>query len=181
MQWNQVGFGGQWDLGEAVIEDLISYPIKQYLHGELRKHGIDPDNWQRKGAALTASAVGGLLGSMMGGPLGFIVGMMGYVTAMSADYGQDDEPRERRQQTVEEALALKAGEIATDALRAHLTRETWEAICDEVAATVKEYKSSSPSVSHVISLIHAAIGRVNQNAADQWLTVYRTAEQSVGL
>jgi hypothetical protein len=148
---------------------------------ELRKHGINPDNWQRKGPALTASAVGGLLGSMMGGPLGFIVGMMGYVTAMTADYGDGEAAKERHRQYVEEALALKAGEIATEALRAHVTRQTWEAICDEVADTVKAYKTTNPSVSRTILLIQDAIARVNQSAADQWFTVYRTAERSVGL
>ncbi|MFC1451895.1 hypothetical protein ACFLSJ_00960 [Verrucomicrobiota bacterium] len=42
-----------------MAEGLISFPIRQFIHEELRRQGIDPNHWRRRGAALSASAVGG--------------------------------------------------------------------------------------------------------------------------
>ncbi len=178
MFWDDEGFGDQWDLGGFILEDLITFPIKQFIHGELRKQGIDPNNWRRRGAALTASAVGAFIGSIAGGPVGILIGLMGYITAVSAKYKDSEEGNKRK---LEESLALTAGGIACEALKAHVSNNTWDRISDEVQMTVQRYRASNPSVDRTISLIHDAIARVDGNCADQWLSVYKTAARAAGI
>ena len=178
MFWDDDGFGDMWDLGDYVVEDVITMPIRRFLHRELEKQGIDPNYWRRKGASITASMVGGFLGSILGGPCGILLGLMGYVAGMTASY--PDEPS-RAVRELEEALVLTAAGIATKALEEHVTRDTWNEICDEVEYTIQKYKSQNPSTNRAISLIRDAIARVDGNAANQWLTVYKTAAREAGL
>ena len=178
MFWNDDGFGDMWDLGDYVIDDVITFPIRRFLHRELEKQGIDPNHWRRRSASLTASMVGGFIGSILGGPFGILLGLMGYTTGMTASY--PDEPS-GTQRELEQALALTAGGIATKVLEEHVARDTWNTICDEVEYMVQKYKSQNPSVSRTVSLIHDAIAQVDRNVANQWLTVYKTAAREAGL
>ena len=177
MFWdNHEGFGENWDLGGMVIGDLISFPIKAYIREQCRKEGIDIHNWRRQGASLTAPAVGAFIASFAGGPLGFLVGLMGYAAAMSASYPGDRDPKK----DFEMALAIQAGEIATKALKSHVSKDTWNEMCDEVQEFVRRYSSSNISIQEAISLTYEAIARVNSNAAEQWVRVYRTAVRESG-
>lgn len=179
MNLNNEGFGDNWDLGDYISEDLICIPIKHFLHSELRKQGINPQYWRRRGAALTAGAVGGFIGSILGGPMGLLLGLIGYTSAMSASYPDEDE--ETVQEQLEQAMLLTAASIATEALKHHVSRETWNAICDEAQDTINQYRSTNPSPEATVDLFYDAISRVDSHVADQWLRVFQVSKREVGM
>jgi hypothetical protein len=171
-------FGSAWDLGGYVSGEVISWPIRRYLESELRREGIDPGNWRRQAATMSAGAIGTLVASIAGGPLGFLVGLLGTAAALGARYPGDHESATR---DLEYTMALAAARVATEALEAHVSTDTWNEVCDAVKATVDRHASSNPSVERIISLTHDAIAGVNRNAADQWLQVYRAASRELDL
>lgn len=170
MFWdNNEGLGGKWDEGGEIIEDIIFQFIKKYINNELKKAGLDPDNWRRQAARMGATAIGVFVSSIAGGPVGFLVGLLGYLISSNTEYPEDKE------RAVKNTLFLQAGGIATKALENSVSRSTWGDIVDEVHYTVKKHKDSKPGIERSISLIHDAIGHVNKNAANQWQRVYKLA------
>jgi hypothetical protein len=173
MSWEKdSSFGSNWDLGSYICEDLAMYPIKSLVKNELVKAGVDPNSINRRGAVITTSIFTSLIGSALAGPLGFLLGAMGYLHAMGSRYPDDYQ---YQQEMAEKAITLKSAEIATRVLESHVSRNTWNRICDEVQYVVQKYSSSNPSIEKTIDLIYKAICRVNVNAGNQWHTVFENA------
>jgi hypothetical protein len=176
--WEHEGFGDDWDIDGSVAEDLISSPIRSYIDGELRAHGIDPDHWRDPGAALSASSVDAFAGAILSGPIGVLARLVGYTGAAPANSG---EPEQEPKQDLEDALALTAAGIATDALRTHVASATWDDIRFEIKDTVDYYDISNIAVDEAVHLVGDAIGRVNYNCVNQWTKIYHTARREAGL
>lgn len=166
-------FGDMWDLGGFVIEDLITSPIKSIIKRDLEKEGINPNSFERQGALLTSSIYSALVGSIAGGPLGFFLGLVGYLTVMGSKFPGDDKHKKRK------VKALKSAEIATRILREKTHKDTWNNICDEVEYQIKRYSKKNPSIDRSIELIYEAIKRENRNCAKQWKKVYNESYNTI--
>ena len=169
------GFGDAWDLGGFVVEDLITLPIRRFIHAAMERDGLDPHNWRRQAAGL---ASGLIAGSFFTGPLGVLVGLFGYLAAMSARYPGDERAAEKQ---IETELLLAAGGIATKALESHVSTDTWNEICEEVQAALRRHSRAEPPPERVISTVRDAIARVDRNAADQWMKVFQVARREAGV
>ena len=104
--WDHEGFGEEWDKKGSIAEDRIAGPIRDFIDGELRAHGIDPD--QR--ADVSQSSVDAFARAILGGPAGALAGLVGYTAAGgSADAG---EPGQESGEKLGEVLAMAAAGIA---------------------------------------------------------------------
>lgn len=172
---NNDGWGDNWDMGGEIISDIIAYPLKEYIKSECEKQGIDIHNPERIIATSVASAVvSSFLGTLLGGPVGFLTGIMLYGVGMTASYPSDRaRPRTSHMKT-KEAIVLQAGRVATAALKAKISQSTWEKICDEVQKTIAPYlegKLPEPPPAKCLQIIYDAMSSVSPNAAKQWATV----------
>ena len=126
-------FGGQWDLGGAIVENIISYPVSQILKRSADESGIDLDNPVRSIVCLLSSGMlGGILGSFLG-PFGAIIGgLLGETLGLAGSYPGD---RTKEEKILEEkawiALRAKAMITAVEITKEHISQNTWRQIVDE--------------------------------------------------
>lgn len=172
--WDHKGFGQEWDKKGTIAEDLIADPIRDFVEGELRAHGIDPD--QR--ANVSQSSVDAFARAILDGPACALAGLVGYTVAAPADSGKSEqEPGQK----FEEALALAAAGIATEALRTRVAEVTWDDVCFEIKDTLDVYEIADVTVDEAVHIVGDAIGRVNYNCVSQWTKVYHIARKEAGL
>jgi hypothetical protein len=169
--WDHKGFGQEWDKKGTIAEDLIAGPIRDFVEGELRAHGIDPD--QR--ADMSQSSVDAFARAILDGPAGARAGLVGYTAADTDEAGR--EPKG----ALEDALALAAAGIATEALRTRVAEVTWGDVCFEIKDTLDVYEISNITVDEAVHIVGDAIGRVNYNCVSQWTKVYHIARREAGL
>lgn len=174
--WDHEGFGQEWDKKGSIAEDRIAGPIKDFIDGELRAHGIDPD--QR--ADVSQSSVDAFAQAILGGPAGALAGLVGYTTTAggSADAG---EPGQESGEKLGEVLAMAAAGIATETLRTRVAQITWDDICFEIKDTLDVYQISDITADEAVHLVGDAIGRANYNCMKQWTKLYHIVRREAGL
>jgi hypothetical protein len=130
---NHSGFGGQWDAGEFLIEELITYPISHMIKETAERAGVDMENPVRSISSIIASGfMSAFVGSFLG-PFGSIWGaLMGETLAIAADYPGDRTRAEReRERKARLALKVKAMVTALEITKEHLNSSTWGAIVND--------------------------------------------------
>jgi len=183
-------FGGFWDLGDEILTDLISFPIKAMIKRDARRAGIDLDNPRRKMATAVSSIfMTAALGTFLG-PFGAILGgALGFATAIGAEYPDDKKPGEREAEDQALcALKLKAFGTAAEIMKEHTTRDTWNDLADEVNGTIKRLQKQNPRVSSPSKSfdiyekeIVRAIEQCDYNVYRNFMKVYQEARIVVGV
>lgn len=176
MTWNDdEGWGDAWDIAGEIIPDLIAYPLKAYIKTACEEQGIDVHNPDRIIATSVASAVvGSFIGALVSGPVGLLVGILGYGIGMTASYPSDRTKSHPSRMKAKEAILLEVARVATSALKARVSQNTWENICNEVQKKIAPYledRLPEPSPMESLQMVYEAMCSVNSNAADQWARV----------
>jgi hypothetical protein len=180
-------FGGQWDLGEAVVEHLISYPISHMIHESAREAGIDLSNPTRSIVSLIAS---GFMGSVMGsflGPFGAILGgLMGETLGLAGSYPGDRTREERLlQQKARFTLRVKAMTTALEITRDHVGTDTWNSIVDEYQRRLRGLGDRMGTDEEIlntgIDIITNSVYSVDRNVYSNFDKVYRATRRELGV
>ena len=180
-------FGGQWDLGGAITEQIISYPISQMIHESAADAGIDLSNPTRSIASLITA---GLLGTVMGsflGPFGSILGgLMGETIGLAASYPGDRSKQERLlQEKAQITIRIKAMTTALEITRDHVSKQTWDAISDEYHKRLRQLGNQTGTEKEAlntgIEIITNSIYSVDRNVYSNFDIVYRAVKRELGI
>jgi len=171
--WDHEGFGKDWDKGGVVAEREIAGPLGEFIVGELRAHGIDPD----RRAEAAPDSVDAFARAVAGGPARVLAELVGYAASAAQAGAAGHGP----EQDLDEALAVAVAGIATEILRTRVDKVTWDDICFEVRETLDVYEISGITAEEAAHVVGDAIGRVNYNCVNQWKMVHETARREAGL
>jgi hypothetical protein len=132
MSKHDSAFGGQWDAGQFLTEQLISYPISHMIRQDAERAGIDLSNPVRSVVSLMASGLMSTLWGSFLGPFGAILGgLMGETLGLAASYPGDRTKQERiREREALVALKVKAMVTALGITKEHVSRRTWDSFVD---------------------------------------------------
>lgn len=161
------------------LNDLLEFGadglIKEFMRRQFRAEGIDVDNWSRRSAAALCSATGTIIGSLMGGPLGFLLGALGWMTAYSASYN-DDKPPGQIKREHRDVLKWKAIDIATRAIADNCTSDISERMSRafySASASIDEDYQIRPDEG--ADFVHRVMSRVDSRTAEQFWRLYQGA------
>lgn len=180
-------FGGQWDLGGAIVEQLISYPISHMIHEAANDAGIDLSNPTRSIASLIAA---GFMGTIMGsflGPFGAILGgLMGETLGLAGNYPGDRTKQERLlQEKAMITLRVKAMTTALEITRDHVSKNTWNAINNEYERRLRQLGNRTATEREAlnigIEIITNSIYSVDKNVYWNFDKVYRATKRELGV
>jgi hypothetical protein len=180
-------FGERWDLGGAVVEHLISYPISRMIHQAANDAGIDLSNPTRSIASLIAS---GFMGTVMGsflGPFGAILGgLLGETLGLAGNYPGDRTKQERLlQEKALITLRVKAMTTALEITRDHVSGNTWNAINDEYQRRLGRLGNRTATEKEAlnigIEIITNSIYSVDKNVYWNFDKVYHVAKRELGV
>jgi hypothetical protein len=179
-------FGGEWDSGQFVVDQLLSLPISQMLRDDAKRAGIDLSNPRRSVAALLAS---GLMGTVVGnflGPFGSLVGgLLGESLALTAKYpGDRDAEQRRRERQAAVALRVKALQIASEVTKDHVSAARWNSIVDEYQRRVDSLGDSTSTEEEALEIAERIIsGSMRAAGHDVYANfdkVYAAARRELG-
>jgi hypothetical protein len=186
MSWeNNEAFGGRWDIGEHIITDLISHPVKMMIDRDAERAGIDLSNFERTiGSGAASTFLGAAWGTFLG-PIGSILGgLMGYAIGIGSKYPTDGKTSYEDYRVM---LKMKAFGVAIDVLKQHVSRDGWNAICDAVNYTLQSLKSQynfnrrdNATFAFIYDKILQAIERIDRNIAWNFAEVFNTSCEQLG-
>jgi len=183
---DHIAFGGQWDLGQSVIEQLLSYPISHKIRQDAERAGIDMSNPRRSIAALLVSSFMSIsLGAFLGPFMGMIGGLMGEAVAIASTYPGDRAREEkRREELAFITLEVKAIGTALEVTKEHVSKETWNAIVDEYQNRVDRLGNMKATEREAIQIgkdiIFNSVYSVDKNVYWNFNKVYQTAKKALG-
>ena len=176
---NDNGSSNDWDLGGSVSEELIMWPLRRYFDNMLEAEGVDVDDFQRKAGAMAGGISGGLMGTVLLGPIGGIIGgVFGHALGMGANYhSEDQDVRDIKSlcQQLRGEFQRECFRLSFDELEKNVSYETWDEIRKRLRARYERDKDADISDTQAIHIIYRIIASVNENAANQWLAVFKTS------
>jgi hypothetical protein len=180
-------FGGQWDLGGIVVEQIISYPISHMIHEAADEAGLDLSNPTRSIASFIASGfLGTFLGSFLG-PIGSILGgALGEALATTSRYPGDRTKEERLlQEQALMVLKVKAVGTALEITQEHVSNATWNAIVDQYQMRLERLGNRQATTREAfdigVNIINDSIRSVDQNVYWNFNKVYQAARRELGV
>jgi hypothetical protein len=180
-------FGGNWDLGEAITEHLISYPISHMIHESARESGIDMSNPTRSIVSLiTSGFMSTVVGSFLG-PFGALLGgLLGETIGLAGNYPGDKSKEERiAQKKARLALKIKAITTTLEITKDHVSNDTWNAIVDEYQRQLDSLGDSMGTEDEAFiigeRIVINSISRVDRNVYWNFEKIYNASKRELGL
>ncbi|MBN2080597.1 hypothetical protein JW859_00180 [bacterium] len=166
------------------FDDLLEFgadsAVKAFFKRVLRDDGIDLDNWRRQSASALAGLSGSIIGSLLSGPLGFMLGTLGWLVGQSASYPGDRSPAEIQRQH-REVLKWKAIERSAQLIADHCPSHLSGRFRDAFYAI-----ANSPGPDRQISadegaqLVSSTLAGVDYDTARKFQRLYNAALDLIG-
>ena len=144
-----------------ITENLLSYPITSFIKEAGRKDGIDVDHIKTKLLAGGSSLfMASFVGSILGGPLGFIMGLMGYAIGTSAG-----PKKEKSDYNYVLQSAIRAGQ--------RMVSDIPDELVDEIGLALRhaseDFNESGKTPKQLVEKAYAVIYEVDPRSANLWI------------
>jgi len=151
---------GDFNYESIISDNLLSTPFTHYIDEMAERDGLDSSDMRRKAAALGGSAfLGGFIGATLGGPIGFLMGVMGYAAGMAVRF--DDEGKEDE--------ILKAGLRAMKRIKNKIPNDIKDEISERLDYFSESYNEEDYTSKESVALVYSIISDVDTKAANLWL------------
>ncbi len=148
-----------FDFESMISENVLSTPFTNYIDEMAERDGLNSRDFRRKATAIGGSYLMGSFGAIIGGPLGLIMGLMGYAAGMAVRF--DDEDKEDK--------LIEAGMIAIKRLRRVAPEEIIDEAYDDLMHHIKYYNTHSYSNKKTLKIFYQILANVEPRAANLWL------------